>query len=61
MTAIDWLIAAACIVLILFTYWVGTGTLPGARAWYIYRYARRHKRLSRRAALAWTWHIWSPR
>lgn len=60
MNTTDWLIAAACLAVILFAYWVGTGRLPGERAWHIYRYARTQRRLGRRAALAWAWRIWRP-
>ena len=57
---IDWIIAGLFLALIVFAYWVGTGRLPGQRAWFVYRYARNGKMLGRRAALVWTWHIWSP-
>lgn len=57
----DLIVTSLCLALIMFAYWVGTGRLPGERAWRIYRYARKQKRFGIRAAIAWTWRIWSPR
>lgn len=54
----EWLIAALCLVIVLFVYWVGTGAIPGMHALRLYRYARRKKNLSVRAALAWVWNLW---